>query len=208
MNYIFFGTGRYFFNGDEPGKNSNDTEKLYGVRIDKCLTEENCNINLAHSGNDACEELQRGNKAFSWYQELNPKEDGYFKERLMSDPTTTDMNAIFFTTTEPTSDLCSFGGRSRIWALNCATAESLTEQQCAPYITERIVGTLFLQTSVAKISEYDIDINSQGTSPHNPFTENNNRATPWTPGVAPETRTPLFQLSSSLKGKILQWIEH
>ncbi len=208
MNYIFFGTGRYFFNGDDPGINNNDTERLYGVRIDKCLTEENCNINLAHSGNDACEELQNGNKAFSWYQELNPKEDGYLKERLISDPTPTDMNAIFFTTTEPTSDLCGFGGRTRIWALNCATAESLTGQQCAPYITGRITGTLFLQTSVAKISEYDIDINPQGTSPHNPFTENNNRATPWTPGVAPETPTPFFQLSSSSRGKILQWIEH
>jgi len=210
MNYIFFGTGRYFFNGDDPGQNPNDKEKIYGVRVDDCLSGGNCNINASHSSNDACNELQQqGNQLFSWYLDLNPEEDDYFKERLISDPTTSELDAVFFTTTEPTSDLCSFGGRTRIWGLNCATGEPLDDQNCEGYITNRIMGSLFLQTSVGKITKIDIDIEPGQGSPQNPFTQNNNRTTQWSPGISPETPTPFFAPSQgSSAGEIVYQVEH
>ncbi len=209
MNYIFFGTGRYFFKQDDPGQNQNDREVLYGIRIDRCLEGGNCNISYAHSSNESCSELMSGNRLFSWYQELNPKEDGYFKERNISDPSVSDQNVVFFSTTEPTSDLCGFGGRSRIWMFNCATGESLKSQSCPPYIVQQIKGTAYLHTSVGKISQYPIVI-IDGKIQKCPFTEEGGKATSWTSGITPESPTPFCSPSTekSKKGEILYWIEH
>ncbi len=213
MNYIFFGTGRYFYKEDDPGQNANDVERLYGVRIDECLQGGNCHINAAHSSSMACMALTGGrsrNQLFSWYQKLNPKESGYFKERNISDPSISNSNTIFFSTTEPTSDLCSYGGRSRIWGLNCATGEALNNQSCPPYVVNEIKGTAYLQTSIGKINAYPISIGGSGGG-NNPFTNKEGKVTPWTPGVTPESPTPFFSPSSGTtgsRGKILYWLEH
>jgi len=211
MYYIYFGTGRYFYKEDDPGSNSNDIEYLYGVRIDPCLdgTIQNCNIDAAHNSQETCNELQQGSpKVTAWKQELDPKQGDYFKERMISDPTITEFNAVFFTTTEPTADICGYGGRSRIWGLNCATGESLLDQHCDGYITDTINGTLFLQLSRGNIEQINVNIipsNPGGSS--NPFTEKNNKATPWMTGVPPESSTPFIPPPGSKKGEILYWIE-
>jgi len=200
MNYIFFGTGRYFYPGDDPGKN-NEFNNLYAVRIDDCLDDGNCNINAAHSSNDPCNELTQGNpnKLFSWKQGLNEREGIYFKERVISDPTVTDSNIIYFTTTEPSSDFCSFGGRSRVWQLNCATGEDLKNQNCPGYHASNPGGKLFLQLSRGNIEEIIV-----GTDETSTF---NDATTPWYTGVPPESATPYVNPAKSPKGNILLWIE-
>lgn len=210
MNYIFFGTGRYFFKEDDPGQNANDKEALYGVRIDDCLESSRCNINAAYSSNDSCRELSSGNKLFSWYQELDPKGPSYYKERNIADPSVTSLDTIFFTTTQPTSDICGYGGRSRIWGLNCATGEGLGNQNCPGYKIQKLEGTTYLQTSVGKISSFPISIG--GTEPTvNPFNQKEGKATLWVPGITPESPTPFYSppsASSSGQGEILYWLEH
>ena len=209
MHYIYFGTGRYFFNGDEPGKNENDKERIYGVRIDGCLDgTANCNISAAHSSDEVCNKLHNNVKVVSWYQELNPKEDSYYKERMITDPTVTDYNVTFFTTVEPTADVCGFGGRSRMWGLNCATGESLLYQDCSGYITDEIKGTLFLQLSGGNIEEMNMDIVPNNEEESNtPFTEEDNKATSWKIGIPPESTTPFVPPPSGHSGKILFWVE-
>ena len=212
MNYIFFGTGRYFFKEDDPGRNSADKERLYGIKIDECLQGGTCNINSSHSSSNVCSALigGGGSQLVSWYQMLDPRSGDYYKERNISDPSVTDVDVIFFSTTEPTSDLCGYGGRSRMWGLNCATGEALDDQNCAPYIVRELEGTTYLQTSIGKITPYPISIG--GNRPqHNPFQQKRGKATPWTPGVTPESPTPFYSPSSgssSGQGEILYWIEH
>ena len=211
MNYIFFGTGRYFYKEDDPGINSNDKEILYGIKIDDCLQGIRCNVNAAHSSSDVCEELTGGGggQLPAWYQELDPKGSSYFKERNISDPSPTENDVILFSTTQPTSDLCGYGGRSRIWGLNCATGEALNNQNCPPYIVNEIEGTAYLQTSIGKISTYPISIG--GNRPQtNPFNQEEGKATPWTPGVTPESPTPFYSPNSGKagRGEILYWLEH
>ncbi|MGE4497212.1 MAG: hypothetical protein AB7E48_04975 [Deferribacterales bacterium] len=125
MKYIYFGTGRWFYKTDEAGVNANDHNYLYGVRIDDC-DGGNCNLNNAHSSADACSQLLSGNGSFSWYKELEAKSGSFLMERLLSDPEPISYaNVIFFGTTEPNSDICSFGGRSRVWGLNCASGSAI-----------------------------------------------------------------------------------
>ncbi len=195
MNYIFFGTGRWFYKEDSPGQNTNDTEKLYGVRIDGCLYSGNCSINSAHSSNDACTELSGGSNVFSWYRELLPRDADYFKERLISDPAVTNFDAIIFATTQPTGNLCGFGGRSRLWGLNCATGQGLKDTSCPNFIAMPPPEmSVLLQLSRGNIEVVGKDdFSSDGT-------------TEWFTGTTPES-PPTLPGGGGAKGKIILWIE-
>jgi len=197
MNYIFFGTGRWFYKEDSPGQNVNDTEKLYGVRIDGCLFGGNCNINTIHSSNDACTELSGGSDVFSWYRELLPRDTDYFKERLISDPAVTSFDVIIFATTQPTGNLCGFGGRSRLWGLNCATGQGLLDTSCPNFIAMPPPEmSILLQLSRGNIEVIGKD----------DFTEEGGSATNWFTGTTPES-PPTLPGGGGAKGKIILWIE-
>ncbi len=204
LDYIYFGTGRYFYPTDEPGVSKSDTERLYGILISTCLDGTPCKLNYAHGQKDVCRFLpankNRPNTLVGWYRDLDPISADYFKERMISDPTTTDSNVIFFSTTEPTTDLCKFGGRSRVWQLNCATGEDLFDQECNGYTTQIDQGILFLQLSKGNLEKISV-----GTGPVTSFT--NSTTTNWSPGITPESPTPFVGPGKQGKGKILLWIE-
>ena len=198
-NFIYFGTGRWFFKTDNSTSQNN---KVYGIRIDACLNDiEKCEIDplsdLYNDENNVCNALLQDDKTTGWYVELDPEEEGYMKEKDVSDPTPSEQNIIFFTTIQPTGDICGFGGRSRMWALNCATGGN-SNSGCpeGAYRTQGFQGTLFLQLSGGNIVQITEET----------FTENNNRATPWYKGIAPETATPLVSPRRS-KGELILWIE-
>lgn len=198
MNYIYFGTGRWFYQTDEIGQNSNDTEELYGINIDKCFTG-NCNINNAKNETEACNELNSTNSnVWAWEQKLDPISTGYFKERLIADPAVSPTNNItFFSTTEPSSNICSFGGRSRVWGLNCATGGSIFTgcNNNTRFLPTEFKNTIFLQLSKGNIEAITKDS----------FNQNNNKTTQWFIGVTPET--PPIIPTPSQKGTLILWIE-
>ncbi len=203
LDYIYFGTGRYFYPGDEPGVSSQDRERLYGILINTCLDSSTCKLNYAHGHKDVCpylpENKNRPQTLVGWYRELDPKSSDYFKERLISDPTVTDFNVIYFSTTEPTTEFCSFGGRSRVWQLNCATGEDLFDQDCPGYEANISGGTLFLQLSQGNIEKI-----TPGTGSTSSFT---GPTTNWSPGITPESPTPFVAPGRNQQGRILLWIE-
>ncbi|WP_035587875.1 PilC/PilY family type IV pilus protein [Hippea jasoniae] len=199
--YIYFGTGKWFFKEDNPL--SGQKERLYGLALSlddngKVLV----NANVADVTNDSsaiCSDL--GNNVIrSWYRELNGSEDGYLKERVLSDPMVSDFNVVFFATTEPTSDICGFGGRSRVLRLNCATGDSILNK-CGSYtvnLKSLPQAILLLQTSTGAVHT----INAKTS-----FTENNGMATQWHKGVTPEQPMPLNEFSHSGNEVIYIW-EH
>ncbi len=197
MNYLFFGTGRWFYKDDSQGQNVNDTEKLYGVRIDGCLFSGNCNINTVHSSNNACTELSGGNEIFSWYRELLPRDADYYKERLISDPAVTIYDVILFATTQPTGNICGFGGRSRLWGLNCATGQGLQDTSCPNFIAAPPPEL----TALLQLSRGNIEVITRDD-----FTEEGGAATNWFEGTTPES-PPTVPGGGRVKGKIILWIE-
>lgn len=195
QTYLYFGTGKYFFNGDN--YNPNQPDKLYGADITDCLNGSNCNINAAQSSNSACQELTSpGNGLNSWEITLDDSNsNGYLKERDISDPTVTGQNVVFFTTTEPTSNVCGFGGRTRVWGLNCATGAAALDNSCPGYVVNSVSGSLFLQTSTGAINQ---------VNPNTTFTASN-PTTSWQQGVSPETSTTFVAPFSGQAGIIIQW---
>ena len=126
----------------------------------------------------------------------------YLSERLTTDPTKSAGNKIYFTTSEPTSDPCSYGGQSRVWGLNCATGGAITDTSCSGFTVTDLSGTVYLQTSTGAI--YQINAASSFTD-----SSTGNRTTQWFIGMPPETSPPVVQPTSSptKSGQLIQWIE-
>jgi len=199
--YIYFGTGRWFFKDDSPGVNDNDTEELYGVEITDCLIKKtgSCSINNAKSSSAICGEMDKDDT--SWYiEDLLPKDANYYKERTFTDPTfSSSSNTVSFTTTQPSSNPCEFGGRSRVWAVNCATGQSIWDADtCSGYNVTPPNSAYLLQLSGGNIE--DIGVNQDN------FQYAGGKASDWFTGIPPESPTPLPE-GTGLTGEIILWIE-
>ncbi len=201
--YIYFGTGKWFFKEDNPLPNQK--ERIYGLPLKR----ENQNwtvitnaADVSEGTNNICSDLSNGILR-GWYIELSGSKENYLKERSIADPTPSKSNVIFFTTIQPSSDPCSFGGRTRVWGLNCATGGSLFEgclgsEGKEVYTPSTINGSLFLQLSNGEIEQI-IPNKSY-------FSNNGNRTTKWYIGISPESSTPLVVPETWL-GELLLWIE-
>lgn len=196
--YLYAGSGRFFFKGDDYGPQN---DWIMGVPF-VCDAENNCDqgtINFAHgTDKNFCSDLTDRSKADAWYVELDGATTGYYKERTITDSTITNRNAVFFTTTQPTAEICAIGGRSRVWGLNCATGEAISDRSCPGFVVKANLGTLFLQTSTGAIHKID---------PTFTFTAKGGKATPWYEGMPPENSPPHVPPSGLRAGKVLHWIE-
>jgi type IV pilus assembly protein PilY1 len=112
---------------------------------------------------------------------------------LTTDPTVSAGNKIYFTTSEPTSDPCGYGGQSRVWGLNCATGGALSDS-CNGYGITDTSGTLYLQTSTGAIYQ---------------ISTFNGKTTAELPGMPPENSLPVVPPTTTpnQSGQLIQWIE-
>ena len=94
---------------------------------------------------------------------------------------------------QPSGDLCGYGGRTRLWALNCATGANINDNSCGGYVPKVPEGKLLLQLSLGNIEEQKL---SEITSKHSD----------WFTGIPPESATP-FASGSTPIGRILLWLE-
>ncbi len=200
--YIFFGSGRWFYKTDNPLPGQR--ERIYGIPLNCDKTGCTPNLSIAdvtYSSSNVCTDAKNG-VTRGWYIELDPSEEGYFKERVITDPTKTDQNVIIFPTSQPTADLCGFGGRSRVWILNCATGGALNEN-CPGYEIKNVSGKLLLQLTGGDIREISL---SEYLSSGTPKRKSN-----FYQGMLPENSLPFITPAEAgkkvRKGKILLWFE-
>ncbi len=197
--FIYFGTGKYFYKTDD----DQNLNAIYGIPF-TCDENNNCStgsVNAAHSTDEevACEDIGKfqANKG-GWMIQLNGEESNYLKERNISDPSVSDFNVVFFATTSPTGDVCGFGGKTRAWALNCATGESVSSQRCQGYsVRPNVVFKYLLQLSGGDIKQYG----------KTNFSTVGGRATEQSPGLPSEEGGIPITPPSVSEGKIILWIE-
>lgn len=210
--YMYFGTGRWFYKYDDK---ETDRNLLFGIPLIKnlnghySLPKKVVNVTQARDSETVCSDARNG-KIDGWFIKLNRSDlsKGYLKEKDISDPTLTKDNVIIFTTVQPNGEPCELGGRSRLWALNCATGGSIVEE-CDVYQVSKLYGTVLLQLSGADINEirlkYDRSAGQSNIS--NILIKKGNRATNWFTGIAPESAPPFVYPSGSLVGTLLLWLE-
>ncbi len=206
-DYIYFGTGRWFYKADNslPGQKN----RLYGTPL-VCERDKDGNIvncapltDVDTNPNNVCINAQN-NILRGWYIELDLGDNDYYKERDITDIALTNQNVVLFTTIEPTKDPCKFGGRTRIWALNCATGGSIVDEclyQAYNIDKNKLKGAALLQLSGGNIQQISLKeiANEQAT--------NNSKTTNWFTGTAPEGAPSFVYPAPPLKGEILLWLE-
>ncbi len=193
--YMYFGTGRWFYKTDE--SSINQPNKLYGIKLDCNGGECTPDQNFARNSSDICS----GSSFYkSWSISLNTDDKGFYPERCITDPTTTKQNIIVFTTVEPTEDICGFGGRTRVWALNCATGGALSEQ-CASYPITRAKGKVLVQTSNGDVREKSLSKYLNNKTPE--------KASPFFSGIGPEGAPPISPYINQIirSGEVMLWFE-
>ena len=132
--WLLFGTGRYFFrtgiNIDDPGNPQNPAtrRKLFGVK-EPCYAQSSNDIDQSCSLSVTIGALKNQTQNPSqdlgfyqgWYIDLDPPDGSYLQERLITDPLATYTGVVYFTTFRPSSDLCSGGGATYVWAVRYDT---------------------------------------------------------------------------------------
>lgn len=161
--WLYFGTGRYFYKTgtsiDDPG-NANDTttiRKLYGVQ-EPCYSAASNDIDDTLSAAVDTAKLKDQTSALStsfdlssytgWYVNLNKPgvPTGYAQERVITDPLAVFNGSVFFTTFQPSADICAVGGYTYIWALDYQSGG----------LASALQGKALVQVSTGEIKELSL----------------------------------------------------
>lgn len=167
--YLYFGSGRYFY----PSDDASTGQALYGI-IEPCLSKIKsittaaspvCDDNshgtaTACSNSDSaptkdnvdsssCLKNATSNAALTsapngWFINLDASVGTAYSERMITDPLAAQTGSVFFTTFAPDSDICSFGGATRLWAVKYDTAAA---------VGSSLQGIGLLQVSTGAIKE-------------------------------------------------------
>ena len=127
--WIYFGTGRFFFNGDD---SSTALQKLYGIKdpcyagpsgtIDPACTAQVTGALADQSGSlSSSPALTLAPELPGWSIILDPSNSSSLSERVVSDPTASPSGAVFFTSFKPNLNPCQYGGSSYVWAVRYDT---------------------------------------------------------------------------------------
>lgn len=145
--YIFFGSGRHFYPGDNEGTpGNNDENYIWGIPFG-CDVVNGCSgtINSAHSitlTDDPCSALQdnvtgTGNniaRETGWKYPLEVGNGTYLKEKVIIDPVVFKGQVAIIVSNKYKTDPCTMESTSKIWMLNCATGRSVnTTNICSGY---------------------------------------------------------------------------
>ena len=156
--WTYFGTGRYFFKQFGGIDDPSTQRRIYGVK-------DPCYISPADSFTPACSttvlaaalddatnapnltatDIDRG-----WFISLEGQgipDPQFDAERATTDPVASTIGAVFYTTFKPSTDICSYGGRSHLWAVKYNTGGTATSL---------LRGKALLQVSTGTIQEIDL----------------------------------------------------
>lgn len=187
--YMYFGSGRWFAKNDEWEASTN---AIYGVPINTDGTDISAPqlIDVTNINNTG--EICSNTGSYGWYINLlnsdSTNKEG--KEKIITDPTGSD-NIAVFVSIRPNSDVCSLGGKTRVWTLNCATGGA--PKGCGSGSKSTVEGTILLQLSGGDIQQIKMDKDT--------------RVSNWYTGIAPENAPPIIKYTGSYTGEILLWLE-
>lgn len=187
--YMYFGSGRWFAKNDEW---EDSTNAIYGVPINTDGTDisvpQLIDVTNINNTGEICSNIG----SYGWYINLLDSDfaNKEGKEKIITDPTGSD-NIAVFVSIRPNSDVCSLGGKTRVWTLNCATGGA--PKGCGSGSESNVEGTILLQLSGGDIQQIKMDKDT--------------RVSDWYTGIAPENAPPIIKYTGSYTGEILLWLE-
>ena len=156
--WLYFGEGRYFYRQDDTGVPSSPTatpiqRRFFGVQ-DPCFDNatraivSTCSpLQLSDLQDQSTPDPTLATGKRGWYIRLNAADSTSSAERVTAGATIDPQGGIYFTSFVPTSDICSLGGKFRLWVVDYATGGK---------VRYRLQGRVLLQASTGEIKEVDL----------------------------------------------------
>jgi len=160
-NWLFFGSGRYYFALTNEQDDPTAQKRLYGIK-EPCFgsgtISPSCMTTVSESDLTDVSNTFPSSVVNGWFIQLDPSgsaildntgiPQSYQAERVITDPLATTAGVVFFTTLRPYSAECAIGGRTFLWAVQYDTggipsAYSLT-------------GKALMQVSTASVEQVDL----------------------------------------------------
>lgn len=124
--WLYFGTGRYFYKSGASIDDdySGQQEAIYGIK-EPCyngdendLTNVNCtdSVNAASLVNQTTTISEVTNQP-GWKINLARADGSYNAQRIVTNPVPSSAGILFFTAFQPSTEVCSYGGRTSLWAV-------------------------------------------------------------------------------------------
>ena len=157
--WLYFGTGRFFYRYGTSIDDATGQQALYGLK-EPCYSntsvipagptndiDNTCTSTLTTSGlidqSGSTPSSSISSTATGWYINLDAASGNIGAERVITDPLAAFFGTVFFTTYTPSTDICSLGGNTNIWAVNYNTGGVAGGMQ----------GTAITQVSTGAINE-------------------------------------------------------
>jgi len=168
--WLYFAEGRYFYKQDD----LNTRRKLFGIQepcfnaisnsISTTCTSSLTLINLKDQTTSPTDLLaaEKG-----WYINMEAAASPNSAERVISNPTPDPLGAVYFLSFAPTSDICSFGGTTYLWAVDYKTGGRVN------FVMQ---GKALIQVSTGEIKELSLS---------SALTESEGRKSPGFKGIPP-----------------------
>ena len=177
--WLFAGTGRYYSTGDDAATQrqllglvepcykqsvTHGTGSSENGSVSSDTLDETCTAQVSYSSltNQTSSPSGTALTSGGWFINLDPQDvtGGYGAERLTTDPVVQTNGAVYFTTYKPTSNPCSFGGKTYVWGVKYNSGAQLPASV--------LKGKILLQESTGNFNQVDLKT---------AFTDKNNRRT-------------------------------
>lgn len=151
--WLYFGTGRFFYRSEAGIDDSDSRQAIYGVK-EPCYTLSNdldgsCTQPLSPLLlTDSTVSPPSSAPAYGWFISLDPPSGTRKAERIITDPLAVFSGVVFFPSFSPSSDVCSLGGSTQIWAVRYDTGG-------VPG-SAAMKGKALLQVSTGQIKEVEL----------------------------------------------------
>lgn len=156
--WLYFGTGRYYYKSSSEIDDGTSQRKLYGIK-EPCFTSAtvtppgyssytSCTTAVSEAALGAATTASGSSDSDGWYIALDLSASGYSAERVIAAPSSSSIGAVFFTTAKPSSDICSYGGGTHLWAIDYDTGGKVS--------SSLLKGKALIQVSSGSIEQIDL----------------------------------------------------
>lgn len=185
--WLYFGTGRYFVKGDDP----TFMRSIFGIK-DSCYTTSDtfatdCDTNSAYAAPTVTAATSTSGASFTdlvdqtssisavatskkgWKIDLGAASGSNYPKRVISNPVASTNGIITFITFTPSTDVCTYGGTTSVWALSYNTGG---------VGSANLKGQILIQLSTGAFQQVDVS---------SAFTQSLSRETTSFQGVPPKS---------------------
>lgn len=161
--WVYFGTGRYYYrlNDGTLLDDPDNQQAFYGVQ-EPCYNpalntlDGSCTTAVSASDLAAGSSSALPSSALGWYINFPAPEAGYKAHRVLTQPVASYNGVVYFLTSSPSSDVCSLGGYTYLWAVEYNTG--------GPPPLTALSGMIVTQLSTGQIATPILKTSSGGSA--------------------------------------------